>query len=622
MNFPGVFSSDRRFILFLLTGALAFLLGFVTLTNDQSLRSIIYGGYWVMLLFTTLFVWSLVKIFRDDWKGWEALPTRPIWPAVMIGGCGLLLLVHETYGFKILMDEVMLLGTSMSMHLEKMALVPMRGHDLTGAFEILGGDLDKRPLFQPFLVSVLHDLTGYRPENCFVLNTGLTFVLLTLAYRTGCRIAGRGAGALLVLLLTSLPLLAQNAKGGGFEVLNLVMILSTLLLGMRYTARRDDHSLNAFFLSAVLLAETRYESVLFLLPVSLLIGFIWWQDRRPHLTWIVAFGPLFLLPYALHNRVFSIRDSSWEMASQPGYNHPFALSYLPDNVVHALNFFFSSTGEHSNSLVLAGLGFIALPFFILWSGKILLRPFQAAPEKLALAVFAIGFTAHTMLLLCYFWGKFDDPVIRRLSLPLNLFMAIAVVAVLAEFRNKAPLWRFLAAVVGVGMMAFSIPSMARHDYTLDYYVGREMEWRRDFISAHPEKDYLFIDNNCIIWITHLVSGTPVKQALSQKEKIVFNLKNRIFSSIYVFQRYTVEPETGRLNLPLEDDLGPDYHLEKVCERRFTPLTLSRISRVVAIDEGKTKLPVVQGNAPAAKHSSEELEKIRQQYLDNFIKQLP
>lgn len=62
-------------------------------------------------------------------------------------------------------------------------------------------------------MSVLHDLTGYRPENVFALNTVLTFGLLGLAYLTGRNIGGRGAGAVAVLLLTSLPLLAQNATG-------------------------------------------------------------------------------------------------------------------------------------------------------------------------------------------------------------------------------------------------------------------------------------------------------------------------------------------------------------------------------------------------------------------------
>lgn len=604
-----------------LNAALAVLLGFWALSPEQSLQAVIYGGYWAMLVLTVLFGWSLFRLTRVRGPGGIDWRSKPRWPAVLVIGCGLLLIIHETYGFKILMDEIMLLGTSMSMHLDKTALVPQRGNDIQGAFQLLAGQLDKRPLFQPFLVSVLHDVTGYRPENVFVLNTALTFVLLALSYITGFRIGGRGAGALAVLLLTSLPLLAQNATGGGFELLNLVMILSTLLLGMRYVERRDGDSLAAFALSAVLLANTRYESVLFLLPFGLTVAWVWWADRRVTLPAVLIALPLMLLPYALHNKVFSVSKSAWEMASQPGYDKPFALSYLADNIAHDLNFFFNTTGEHSNSLVLSGLGFIALPFFGLWAVKTLLALRQAPPARAALAIFSLGFAAHTLLLLCYFWGRFDDPVIRRLSLPLNLTLVIATVTVAAEMNWRGRIWRILAVVVGAGFFAHSLPAMARHDYSLQYYVGREMEWRREFIAAHPERDYLVIDNNSIIWITHLVSSTPILQALLHKENIVYHLRNHTFTAIYVFQRYNVDPETGRLLLPTEDDLGADYQLETVWERRFTPLTVSRISRVLSVREGPTARPVAQPK-PLEKMTPAEQEKVREQFLQRFIKRLP
>lgn len=613
---------DRRLILLLLTSVLAVFLGFVSLTPDQSLRAVIYGGYWVMLGLTLLFGWSLLKLARDSWTGFVDWKTRPRWPAALILGCGLLLLAHETYGFKILMDEVMLLGTSMSLHFDKTALVPMRGHDIQGAFQLLAGQLDKRPLFQPFLVSVLHDLTGYRPENVFALNTVLTFVLLTLTYVAGCRISGRGAGAIAVLLLTSLPLLAQNATGGGFELLNLVLILATLLLGMRYVARRDGNSLEAFGLSGILLAYTRYESVVFLLPVAITVLWVWWSERRPRLNWLVLSLPLLLVPYALHNQVFSVRASSWEMASQPGFERPFSLAYVPDNIAHNLNFFFNTTGEHSNSLVLSILGFLALPFFALWGIKTLRNLRAAAPAKATLAIFGLGFAMHTLLLLCYFWGRFDDPVIRRLSLPLNLMLVLAVVTVAAEMNWRGQIWRILAALVGAGFFAHSLPAMARHDYSLDYYVGREMDWRREFIAAHPERDYLFIDNNSIIWITHRVSATPVRQALDQKGNIIFNFRNHVFSAIYVFQRLNIDPETGRASVPVEDDPGPDYQLEKMWERRFTPLTVSRISRVVSIREGPTALPPPAPAGALQKMTPAEQEEVRARYFEQFIKKLP
>jgi len=617
---------ERKLLLLFLVAVFSLVLGFVTISPGDALQVMIYGGYWIMLVVTALFAWALYKIGRSEWRGWKDIWHQPRWPAVLILACGCVLLVHEAYGFKILMDEVMLLGTSMSLHFDKMALVPMRGHDIQGAFQVLGGDLDKRPLFHPFLVSLLHDIFGYRPENVFVLNTLLTFLLLTLSYLTGFRIGGRGAGALAVFLLTSIPLLAQNATGGGFEILNLVMILATLLLGIRYAIRRDGDSLEAFGLSAILLSQTRYESALFLLPVVLTVLWVWWSDRKISFPWPVIVMPLLLVPCVLHNKIFSARTSSWEMASQPGFNRPFSFSYIADNIGHDLNFFFSTNGYQSNSLILSVVGFIALPFFALWAVKVLSALKNAEPIKCVIAFFSLGFAAHALLMLCYFWGRFDDPVIRRLSLPFHLTLMLATLVTAVELNWKGRIWPILAAVVGVGFFAQSVPTMSRHSYTSEYYYGREMEWRRQFIAEHPEKDYLFIDNSSIIWITHLISATTVQQAREHKENIIFNQKNRIFSTIYVFQRYSVDPETGALSLrdkngKVDDDLGSDYQLETVWERRFTPLTVSRISRVVSIREGPTTPPQT---APVSleKISPEEREKIRQAYLENFIKRLP
>lgn len=619
MSLAQLVARDRRILLLILAGLLALLLGFFSLTPDQSLAAVTYGGYWAMLLIAALFVWSLVKIARASAASWPSWRAAPRWPAVLIAVCGGVLLAHERYGFKILMDEAMLLGTSMSMHFEKTVLVPMRGHDIQGAFQIVTGQLDKRPLFQPFLTSVLHDFTGYRPENVFVLNSILTFVLLALAYFTGRKFAGRAGGGLAVLLLTSLPLLAQNATGGGFEVLNLVMILATLLLGIRFAERRDADSQEAMVLSVVLLAQTRYESVLFVLPVALVILWAWWRERRPVLSVAVCCAPLLLVPYALHNKVFSVRESSWEMMSQPGYEQPFSVAYIPDNLAHALNFFFNTTGEQSNSLVLAGLGFLAAPFLALWTINLLRRIREAEPARVALAFFTIGFAAHTLLLLCYFWGKFDDPVIRRLSLPLNLALALSVVIVAMEFRRPA-LFRWLAGITVAAMFAHSLPAMARHDFTMSYYVGREAEWRREFIAHHPERDYLFIDNSSVFWIAHLVSATPMIQATLHKENIEYHLRNHSFSAIYVFQRLEVDDKTGRFTVQHDDELSADYQLETVWERRFTPLRVSRISRVVAIKEGpaapRPPPPPIEKLSPA------EQEKIRQQYFQQFIQRLP
>jgi hypothetical protein len=331
--------------------------------------------------------------------------------------------------------------------------------------------------------------------------------------------------------------------------------------------------------------------------------------------------PLMLVPYALHNQVFRARTSSWELFSQPGYEKPFSPAYVPDNLGHALNYFFDFSDRQPNSLALSFLGFLAIPFLLFWLMRVAREASRRPPAHLAMAIFATGFIAHTALMMGYFWGRFDDPVITRLSLPAQLFLVLGVVCAGADMPNQKWVWRGLGCAALVGLFGQSLPSMSRHQYSLAYYYGAEMQWRRDFIAAHPERNYLFIDNSSIIWLTHQVSATSMRQAIDHKENIVFNLRNRSFGAVYVFQRLDVDPDTGRLTPQRDDVLGPDYQLETYWERRFTPLTVSRISRVVSVREGPTARPD-PAPPPLDSLPPAERERIRQQYLENFIKRLP
>ena len=616
---PALFS-DKRVWLFLLSGALAVVLGFFAIPGRMAITLVSKLGYWFELVAFVLFLRALWLTFRDDLR---ALSWRKLdWASVaLVSLSGIVLLVHETFGFKIVMDEIMLLGTSMSMHFDRTVLTPIRGNDIQGAFVILDGIMDKRPLFFPFLLSLLHDVTGYRPANAFILNGVLTFILLGLTYVGGRMLGGRRAGWLGVLLLAGLPLLGQNATGGGFELLNVLMILATLLLGARFVQKRDEASFTALCFSTLLLGQTRYESLIYVLPVAILIVWVWWQERRVVLSWPVIFAPLLLLPYPLQHRIFELRTTAWQMGSKPESSQPFSFGYVQDNLEHAERFFFARPTDQPNSLTLSILGWIAVVFFLLFAAKRLRTLRTEPPAVVASVIFLAGFIAQFVFMMCYFWGQFDDPVIRRLSLPTHLWLVVAVMTVLPQFA-AAGFQRFLLGVAAFGVIANGVPSMAEHAYTQEYLPGRETAWRREFIADQPRHDYLMIDNDSILWVAHQVSATTVPEAIKRRDAIVFHLRNRTFSAIYVFQRLNIDPKTGAMTIREGDDLGPDYVLEPVREERLQTLTLTRISRVKEVRVGST---VVSGpdakDAPVPK-SRTEIEKMRKEYLENFIKQLP
>ena len=619
---------DRKLWLLALAALGAIVLGFIAIPDSAAIVFVSKAGFWFVLFGFVLFLQALWRTFHDEWRAFRW--SNVDWISVTIVGFGgTVLLVHETFGFKIVMDEIMLLGTSMSMHLDKTVLVPVRGNDIQGTFAILDGMMDKRPLFFPFLVSLLHDLTGYRPANAFVLNGILTFVFLGLVHTLGRMLAGRVAGWLGVVLFAGLPLLAHNTTGGGFELLNLVMILATMLLGARFVEKRDPPALTAFCFSALLLAQVRYESVIFLLPVALLVVWVWWSEAKVVISWPVIVAPLLMVHYPLQHRIFDLRASAWELGSRPGSEKVFSLGYVFDgathsdtgNLQHAIAYFFDAPSNQPNSLVMSAMGFVAMPFFVLLVGNRLRRLATESPINVATCFFALGFAAQFALMMCYFYGQFDDVVIRRLSLPTQLGMVVAVLAVLSQFTNRA-VARTLLVLAAFGLLARSVPSMAAHAYSQEYLPGKETAWRRAFMAEQPGRDYLVIDNDSILWIAHQVSSTPVLQAQKNREALVFHLRNRTFSGVYVFQRFNIDPETGRMTLREGDDLGPAFVLETVREERLKTLTLSRLSRLKEIREGVTAISTPDPADHPVPKDRAEIDRLRRAYLENFVKMLP
>jgi hypothetical protein len=309
------------------------------------------------------------------------------------------------------------------------------------------------------------------------------------------------------------------------------------------------------------------------------------------------------------------------MFSKPGYTEPFSFSYVPENLVHALKFFFGNASDQPNSLVLSALGCIAAPFFLLLVLKRLRAPDDETPVNFTVSVFSLGFALQFGLMMCYFWGKFDDAVIRRLSLPTHLGMGVAVLAVLPSFA-KPVLMRVLLGVAALGLIARSVPSMAAHAYSQEYIPGRETAWRREFMAAQPRPDYLMIDNDATLWVTHLVSATPTVVAVKRREDIAFHLRNRTFSGVFVFQRFNIDPDTSRMTLRDGDDLGPAFVLEPVAERRLQLLTLSRISRVKEIRFGNEVITAPDPLSAQVSKSRAENDRARQLFLESYMKHLP
>lgn len=577
----------RKVLLLALICALALVLGFWSFTPLQAVTLLKYGGYWMTMAAVVCFVTTTVVSLRDSgpdlaaWRQW-------IVPVVVALGAAGFLHLHEPHEFKIVADEVVLQLTAKQMHFAREAAVVVRGYEYTGNFEPLVTYVDKRPMLFPFLLATLHDLTGYRVANVHYLNAALSAVMMVLFLLLGRRIGGWAAGIAAVLLVATVPLVAQNACGGGFELLNLVMILLTIWLGMRAADQpASDQRLSAFVLSGVLLALVRYESVLFVFPVAAVVVYLWLRTRTVRLPWPLLVAPLLLVVCPLQLNVFKMSQAAWQLNDIAGADEPFRLRYFYDNVGHAMNFFLSVDGSQPNSMLIGVGGVLAIGFFILLLYRRHSVIFRTEPANAVLTIFLIGLFIHSALMLCYFWGRWDDPVIRRLSLPTHVAMILAILVVWLPLVTHQRRWTWLNVAALVYLVAFTVPANAKHRFTQQNFAAAATNWLGGHIRQIGDRSALVIDRNAgLQWFLYDKSSVTSTAIAARPEALAFHFRNRSFAEFLLVQRVTPVLETGGRIISLEDDFGDALQLELIEERAFAPLYLVRISRITGLDEAR------------------------------------
>jgi hypothetical protein len=572
--------TETRLVLFGACGIGAVYVGFLALPVAIAETLVKRGGYYVMFAACALFLHALWRYWSRRTPVWSPLTAQQRW---LTGGAvalfSLLAIGAEPFRSKILNDEFVLQSTAFNMHFFRDVATMVRGYDIQGLFLSTDNYLDKRPYFYPFVVSLVHDLTGYRVLNAYLVNAALMPVALVLVFVFGRQLAGWKGGLVALFLLGSLPLLGQNATGSGMELLNVLMILAGLVLAAEFLRAPGEASLAAFLLAVVLLAQTRYESALYALPAALVGAFGWWRAQRVILPWQAFLVPWLLVPCALQNKVLSNSPLLWELGEEATAR--FSLDYFPRNARGAVAFFFNTSAQLANSLLLSVAGLLALGG-VLW---LFLRsrpsPRTANPAGLALFCFSFAVFANTLLVFCYYWSSFQDPMASRFSLPLHLVMAFAVVIVVGRLETRLPAANVLLGLAAVFTAGIATARYAHHNYS---HMGiDEIEWTRRYVRSLPPADRVVLSNRTSLpWLLEKRPAILLDRARGVADRLQFQLRDHTFREILVTQSLPPTTPDGDHRV-LPSDRLPGFHLEVLAEKRFGT-KLTRISRLVAIDD--------------------------------------
>ena len=571
--------TETRLAGFGLAAVAAVYLGFLGVDVEMAGTLVKRGGYYVLLLTFALWVAALARRWRGRVPGAGPDRRELLLAGALIAGFSLLAINSEPMRSKVLFDEFVLQSTAYNMHFFRDVATMVRGYDILGVFVSLDNYLDKRPGFYPFLVSLVHDLTGYRTANAYWLNAALYPATLGLAYYLGRQVAQPWGGRLAVVLLGSLPLLGQNATGSGMELLNFGMILAVVALAGSWLRAPDEDRLSALVMGGVLLAQCRYESAIYVGPVAVVILLGWWQRRAIILSWSAVAAPLLLLPCALQNKV--LNNSKWMWELKEHQEARFSTDYLAKNLHDAADFLFSTTNGFANSLVLSLVGFAALGWLAWAAFRARGRWRELPADQLALLLFGLGALGNTALIMFYYWSSFADPMAARFSLPLYLVLAFAVIAAGGGLARRWP--AVSGALAGVALLA-TVIAAGRFALPLYSHTGiDEIEWEKRYVAALPPGPRLIITNKSTLpWLLEKIPSILVGRTRLVGDRLKYQLEIGAFRDILVMQALRPTTAHGDHELVADDVLPAGFRIELLIEKRFGT-KLDRISRLVAID---------------------------------------
>lgn len=578
------------------------LLGFVVFDVDGANAFVGRYGYWIVFTAFALLLVELFKMLYAELKGrgwlsnsrWrEAFGNLSLkkLALLLVPAASVILMTFTTlksqpWQFKIVMDEPVLMATAKQMHLNKQSYCAAAQYTVGGIKYNHSMFVDKRPLLYPFLVSILHDWTGYRIHQGIVLNAILLLVLNATIYLWGRALCPPLGGYISLILFNTIPLLAINATSSGFDVLNLLLIAGLPAMICLHLKRLEPGTLNGLLLYTVLLAQTRYESVLFVVPTAVAILYSWWQLKRIMITKTMILVPLLLVTYPLQRTIMNSSNAFWQL--EDGVENPFGLQFLASNLGHAVDYLFVFDAAQPNSILLTTFWVMALCALVYC---VLKRKAELPMSRVQLYAglgVALIVIANFLLLMLYHWGQINDPAATRLILPFLLLMTFFAVIVMGMFKSQV---RIQYAAVGACLLYFLFvtrPSMAGTDYLeftirnaqADYLVGEAV--------SKEDRDILIISDRHLASNLGEDSSISIGIALNRLPQIELHQRMRTFDEIqivYLLPTKSANMEADEIiNIAATRDLIEEvFELETVTMKKLNDAVYLRHAKLLSVN---------------------------------------
>jgi hypothetical protein len=536
--------------------------------------------------------WGFHAVFVVFFLGLTALPWGRVrdqalagsfrhWPAVAAAiGLTVAIFLVSPPRFRIFADEINLLGTAGSMYDHHSCFNPTQLLSLfDGTQDLIDSEWDIRPTGFPFLIYLTHALTGYRPENAFLVNGFLGSGALFLFYLIlrgffSTRTAFGGMG-----LLAAVPVVVLSMTSGGMETATLFFVLLSFYGFSRFLFVPTAGNFEFTGYSLLLLAQIRYESLLFTVILVPFLVFLLPEEERSRLTWRTFILPILFIPTIWHRLVFS---GSTRFQTPDG-QVMFGWSNFRDHLKPAFTYLMGGERFYGSIPVFSLVLPLSLPLFL----SELVRGKSGARElRLFTATGVLALSAYAIIVLAYHAGDLTQPWTNRLGGLFFPFLLFPTLGAIDRVKGRHPWVLRVLLPFALAMMCWYWPEAGSNRAVRGSLTFRAFPFVRGFLhQTYPDTNVLLVSQHCNLFIPFRYSGVSFVHFREKHPFLTADLRRRLFRDILVVQEIQYRDGRPTSATALTEE---GFILVPVAETQWSDELLLRISRV---------LPVRPGQAP-------------------------
>lgn len=542
---------------------------------DRDVAAILFsrGAFYLMFLLVLCWVCTIVQCARED--------GRKLGKAIIAHRFGLLLcfalviiiFLSVKPTFRVLSDETNLLAVSKSMTYEKRVDNVIMGRWYYDNFYPALRVVSRRPLLYPFCTYIVHTLSGYRPENAFVVNFFALLFLLILVYWNIKDPCGPVWASAAVVLIASQPVVVQTATSGGYDLLSVVFLVVGFTALRWFLAGPSALRFQLLWFSLLMLGNVRYEGLIYMMVTIGLLFF--WKYIKLSDIWtrsnifFICTPPILLMTFL--QRWVNIRyfqqfenETIWSPMIFLKTNALFLKSLVD------FRFFL----PYAVIVNIIGVG--ALIYYIVMVSRKRILQDPTSRRLAIICALCVGFA--WIMFSAFFRGGFDHPTHSRFYTGFSVIFSIIALLLLyrSDFLRKQPVYvLILSGVIFMLYHPISVEDRFSRTQTLPRkyrfvlrFLKKQSQWDKNFliVSTRPGQ-YTALDYGAVDF-RYIRLNPAIKR----------EFRNNLYNEIYVIQ--DIEYETG---LPSKDTRLPrNFALETLEELQTKKSMFVRISRVTAI----------------------------------------